>query len=282
MDSFEWEGDAWRNQRRRAARRPSERGRWSFVGLTIAIMAVSAWVVVPLGPIPFTAADVRHHVCHSGAESQGGHCGHHGLLAAGCGGGARVLGHARWNQCSGRADGRLSVGIPLRRGRLPRCFCTRCARGSVAGGKNAPRLTAREKLAMRRRSSARVRSAQLRGRDYRRHHLYGYRFVCGCVQYMVVGHVDLLRRSSRRWRRCMVVDLCKIVAAVICADAVRRRAVGVSSLRNPRANTRGPRNGRPRVAITGPNRHLLTSPLNGHRSYAITGPELAFTLRKRS
>ena len=25
-----------------------------FVGLTIAIMAVSAWVVVPLGPIPFT------------------------------------------------------------------------------------------------------------------------------------------------------------------------------------------------------------------------------------
>lgn len=26
----------------------------SFVGLTIAIMAVSAWVTVPLGPVPFT------------------------------------------------------------------------------------------------------------------------------------------------------------------------------------------------------------------------------------
>ena len=34
---------------------PAQRTRSvAFVGLTIAIIAVSAWVVVPIGPIPFT------------------------------------------------------------------------------------------------------------------------------------------------------------------------------------------------------------------------------------
>ena len=46
-------------------------------------------------------------------------------------------------------------------------------------------------------------------------------FVGGCVQYMVVGHVDLATAVLTAVAPFMVVDLCKIEAAVICADAVR-------------------------------------------------------------
>ena len=46
-------------------------------------------------------------------------------------------------------------------------------------------------------------------------------YACGCTQYMVVGQVDLATAFLTAVAPFMVVDFCKIAAAVVCADAVR-------------------------------------------------------------
>lgn len=91
----------------------------------------------------------------------------------------------------------------------------------MAGGKNAPRLTRAEKTAMTplQRAGAFLRSF---GVEIIAGIIFtAIAYVCGCVQYMVVGHVDLATAFLTAVAPFMVVDLCKIVAAVICADAVR-------------------------------------------------------------
>ena len=87
-----------------------------FVGLTIAIMAVSAWVVVPLGPIPFTLqmfAITFAIVVLSPKEAIAAITGY------------LLLGAVGVPVFSGMRGGIGVLAGPTR------CFCTRCARGSV-------------------------------------------------------------------------------------------------------------------------------------------------------
>ena len=150
-----------------------------FVGLTIAIMAVSAWVVVPLGPIPVFS----------------GMRGGIGVLAGPTGG-------FLWGYLFGVAAAALFLhAVRTRLG--------------MAGGKNAPRLTRAEKTAMTplQRAGAFLRSF---GVEIIAGIIFtAIAYVCGCVQYMVVGHVDLATAFLTAVAPFMVVDLCKIVAAVI-------------------------------------------------------------------
>ena len=194
-----------------------------FVGLTIAIMAVS-WVVVPLGPIPFTLqmfAITFAIVVLSPKEAIAAITGYLLLGAvgvpvfSGMRGGIGVLagptGGFLWGYLFGVAGGRA-------------CFAEVNAvrtRLGMAGGKNAPRLTRAEKTAMTplQRAGAFLRSF---GVEIIAGIIFtAIAYVCGCVQYMVVGHVDLATAFLTAVAPFMVVDLCKIVAAVICADTVR-------------------------------------------------------------
>ena len=91
----------------------------------------------------------------------------------------------------------------------------------VAGGKNAPRLTRAEKAALTRaqRAGAFLRSF---GVEIVAGVIFtAIAYACGCAQYMVVGQVDLATAFLVAVAPFVVVDFCKIVAAVICADAVR-------------------------------------------------------------
>ena len=184
-----------------------------FVGLTIAIMAVSAWVVVPLGPIPFTLqmfAITFAIVVLSPKEAIAAITGYLLLGAvgvpvfSGMRGGIGVL--------AGPTGGFLwgyLFGVAVR------------TRLGMAGGKNAPRLTRAEKTAMTplQRAGAFLRSF---GVEIIAGIIFTViAYVCGCAQYMVVGHVDLATAFLTAVAPFMMVDFCKIVAAVICADAVR-------------------------------------------------------------
>ena len=146
-----------------------------FVGLTIAIMAVSAWVVVPLGPIPFTLqmfAITFAIVVLSPKEAIAAITGYLLLGAvgvpvfSGMRGGIGVLAGPTGGFLWGYLFGVAAAALFLHAVRT---------RLGMAGGKNAPRLTRAEKTAMTPAPARGCVSAQLRGRDYRRHHLYGYR-----------------------------------------------------------------------------------------------------------
>ena len=185
-----------------------------FVGLTIAIMAVSAWVVVPLGPIPFTLQ--MFAITFAIVElSPTGYL----LLGAvgvpvfsGMRGGIGVLAGPTGGFLWGYLFGVAAAALFLHAVRT---------RLGMAGGKNAPRLTRAEKTAMTplQRAGAFLRSF---GVEIIAGIIFTViAYVCGCAQYMVVGHVDLATAFLTAVAPFMVVDLCKIVAAVICADAVR-------------------------------------------------------------
>lgn len=91
----------------------------------------------------------------------------------------------------------------------------------VAGGKNAPRLTRAAKAALTRaqRAGAFLRSFGVE--TVAGVIVTAIAYACGCAQYMVVGQVDLATAFLVAVAPFVVVDFCKIVAAVICADAVR-------------------------------------------------------------
>lgn len=193
----------------------------AFVGLTIAIMAVSAWVTVPLGPIPFTLqmfAITFAVVALTPGEAMAAIAGYLLLGAvgvpvfSGMRGGIGVLagptGGFLWGYLFGVAAAVLFLHV---------------VRGHVGkrSGDAGTRLTRAERAAL-----APSRRAMLFVRNFGIDLAAGVMFtaiayVCGCAQYMVVGHVDLLTAFLTAVAPFMVVDACKIVAAVICADAVR-------------------------------------------------------------
>jgi len=147
----------------------------AFVGLAIAIIAVSAWVTVPLGPIPFTLqmfAVTFAVVVLSPKEAIASIAGYLLLGAvgvpvfSGMRGGIGVLagptGGFLWGYLLGVAAAALFLYVV--RTRL-----------GVAGGKGAPKLTSAERaraLAGPPRSAVRP---QLRRRSCCRHHLHGHR-----------------------------------------------------------------------------------------------------------
>lgn len=193
----------------------------AFVGLAIAIIAVSAWVTVPLGPIPFTLqmfAVTFAIVVLPPKEAIAAIAGYLLLGAvgvpvfSGMRGGIGVLagptGGFLWGYLFGVAAAALFL------------YVVRTKLG-VAGGKGAPKLTRAEVAAL-----SPGRRAVLFVRNFGVDIVAGIIFtaiayVCGCVQYMAVGQVDLATAFLTACAPFIVVDLCKIVAAVVCADAVR-------------------------------------------------------------
>ncbi len=191
----------------------------AFVGLAIAIIAVSAWVTVPLGPIPFTLqmfAVTFAVVVLSPKEAIASIAGYLLLGAvgvpvfSGMRGGIGVLagptGGFLWGYLLGVAAAALFL------------YVVRTKLG-VAGGKGAPKLTRAEVAAL-----SPGRRAVLFVRNFGVDIVAGIIFTayaCGCIQYMAVGQVDLATAFLTAVAPFMVVDFCKIVAAVVCADAVR-------------------------------------------------------------
>ncbi|MEC4176300.1 biotin transporter BioY [Adlercreutzia sp. R7] len=193
----------------------------AFVGLTIAIMAVSAWVTVPLGPIPFTLqmfAITFAIVVLSPKEAIAAIAGYLLLGAvgvpvfSGMRGGIGVLagptGGFLWGYLLGVAAAALFL------------YVARTKLG-VAGGAGVPKLSRAERAAL-----PAPRRALLFLRSFGVDIVAGVIFtaiayVCGWVQFMAVAQVDPLAAFLTACAPFIVVDLCKIVAAVICADAVR-------------------------------------------------------------
>lgn len=164
----------------------------AFVGLTIALMAVSAWVVVPLGPVPFTLQmfAITFAIVVLPPKAAIAAIAGYLLLGAvgvpvfsGMRGGIGVL--------AGPTGGFLwgyALGVPVAALFLHLLGKHRNVVTDVAAGIIFTAVA------------------------------YG----CGCVQYMVVGQVDLLAAFMVSCAPFIVVDLCKIVAAVVCARAVKR------------------------------------------------------------
>ena len=193
----------------------------AFIALSIAVITVSAWITIPFGPIPFTLqmfAITFAVIVLSPAEAM---CAIAGYLAigavgvpvfSGMRGGFGVLagptGGFLWGYIFGVA---AAVGLlwVVRRARGERAFTQprRDAELAVGSGKVAAFL-----------------------RNFGFEALAGVLFtavsyVCGWAQYQVVAGVDGLQAFLVCCAPFIVVDLCKIVAAVLVAEAVRK-AVG--------------------------------------------------------
>ena len=186
----------------------------AFVGLTIAIMAVSAWVTVPLGPVPITFAIVVLTPKEAIAAITG-----YLLLGAvgvpvfsGMRGGIGVLagptGGFLWGYLLGVAAAALFL------------YAARTRFGQ-AGGRRIPRMTRAERAAL---------SPTQRATNFFRN--FGLEvaagvifttvaYVCGWAHFMVVAQVGPLAAFLTACAPFIAVDFCKIVAAVVCARAVK-------------------------------------------------------------
>ena len=193
----------------------------AFVGLTIAIMAVSAWVTVPLGPVPFTLqmfAITFAIVVLSPKEAIAAITGYLLLGAvgvpvfSGMRGGIGVLagptGGFLWGYLLGVAAASLFL------------YAARTRFGQ-AGGRRIPRLTRAERAAL----SPAQRVANF-FRNFGLEVAAGVIFttvayVCGWAHFMVVAQVGPLAAFLTACAPFIAVDFCKIVAAVVCARAVK-------------------------------------------------------------
>lgn len=199
---------------------PSRTRSVAFVGLTIAIMAVSAWVTIPLGPVPFTLqmfAVTFAIVLLTPAQALAAISGYLLLGAvglpvfSGMRGGIGVLagptGGFLWGYLLGVAAAVFLLHLVR-------------TRTSWGDGRGAVAASPAE--------AAALTPAQRVGRFLR---MYGVEVVagvvftaiayaCGCVQYAAVAGVSLEAAFMVACAPFVVVDLCKIVAAVTCARAV--------------------------------------------------------------
>lgn len=200
---------------------PSRTRSIAFVGLTVAIMAVSAWITVPLGPVPFTLqmfAVTFAIVLLTPTQALAAISGYLLLGAvglpvfSGMRGGIGVLagptGGFLWGYLFGVAAAVLLLHLVR----------TRTSWDS-----------AREERALDPAAAAALTPAKRIGRFLRMSGvevLAGILFTatayaCGCVQYMAVAGVSLEAAFAVACAPFIVVDLCKIVAAVACAQAVK-------------------------------------------------------------
>ena len=165
----------------------------AFVGLTIAIMAVSAWVTVPLGPVPFTLqmfAITFAVVVLSPKES----------IAA-------IYGYVLLG----------AVGVPVFSGMRGGIGVLAGPTGGFLWGYliGVP-LAALLLWAARRRFKRTFGFEVLAGVVFT---LCAY--ACGCLQYMLLTGVSLQAAILTSVAPFIVVDVLKILAAVVCARAVR-------------------------------------------------------------
>lgn len=187
--------------------RPSSRSRsLAFVGLTIAIMAVSAWVTVPLGPVPFTLqmfAVTFALAVLSPRETMASVAGYVALGAvgvpvfSGMRGGIGVLAGPTGGFLWGYLIGAAAAVMLLKAVR---------SRGDVGAGDGAAAGAKKRAL------GAEIAAGLL---------FTAVSYACGWAQYMVVTGVDPLAAFLVCVAPFAVVDVVKIVAAVMCARAVR-------------------------------------------------------------
>lgn len=189
----------------------------AFIGLTIAIMAVSAWVTVPLGPIPFTlqmfavtfaivvlkpqeaiAAIVGYLLLGAiGVPVFSGMRGGVGVLAGPTGG-------FLWGYLFGVAAAVLLLMVVRSRS------ARREAQGDPA---SAAALTGVQKaLGFLRVAGVEIIAGIL---------FTAISYLCGWAQYMAVAGVGPEAAFLACVAPFVVVDLIKIVAAVACARAVK-------------------------------------------------------------
>lgn len=170
----------------------------AFVGLTIALMSVSAWVSVPLGPVPFTLQTfvmVFALLALAPKECLAAIAGY--LILGGVGlplfssmrGGLGVL--------AGPTGGFLwgfLVGAAL-------ALALRHALSSLADRGGFAQVTADLAACVA---------------------FVVVSYACGCFQYMLVAGVDLPAAFAVAVAPFLIPDSVKLVAAVVCAHAVQR------------------------------------------------------------
>lgn len=189
----------------------------AFVGLTIAIMAVSAWVTVPLGPIPFTLqmfAVTFAIVVLKPQEAIAAIVGYLLLGAigvpvfSGMRGGVGVLtgptGGFLWGYLFGVAAAVLLLMVVRSRS---------ARREAQADPASAAALTGVQKvLGFLRVAGVEIVAGIL---------FTAISYLCGWAQYMAVAGVGPEAAFLACVAPFVVVDLIKIVAAVACARAVK-------------------------------------------------------------
>ncbi|MCI8468156.1 MAG: biotin transporter BioY [Eggerthellaceae bacterium] len=203
------------------ASNPSRTRSIAFVGLTIAIMAVSAWVTIPLGPVPFTLqmfAVTFAIVVLTPGQAMAAIAGYLLLGAvgvpvfSGMRGGIGVLagptGGFLWGYLFGVA---AAVALLwLVRTRLG--WGAKVVGRGVDPAAKALMTPGQRVLRFARQSGVEVLAGVL---------FTAIAYACGCVQYAAVAGVSVEAAFLVACAPFIVVDLCKIVAAVVCAQAVR-------------------------------------------------------------
>lgn len=193
----------------------------AFIGLTIAIIAVSAWITVPLGPIPFTLqmfAVTFAIVVLKPVEAIAAIAGYLLLGAvgvpvfSGMRGGFGVLagptGGFLWGYFFGVA---AAVGM-LYLVRKYTNWDIHSARAKAEMAK-AGKASAGTKVVLFLRSAGiEVLAGVL---------FTAIAYICGMLQYMAVAQVDAGVAFATCCAPFIVVDFCKIVAAVLVAQQVR-------------------------------------------------------------
>ncbi len=197
-----------------------------YVALCIALMAVSAWVVIPLGPVPFTLqmfAITFAIVVLTPGQAMASVLGYLALGAigvpvfSGMRGGIGVLagptGGFLWGYIFG-----VGLAVLLLWG-LRRLMGQNGRPGEVQNPSTAIDPLARASASTSKRvflflkaSGAEVLAGVV---------FTTVAYVCGTVQYSVVAGVSLEAAFLVAAAPFIVVDLCKIVAAVACAQGVK-------------------------------------------------------------
>lgn len=193
----------------------------AFVGLTIAIIAVSAWVTISIGPIPFTLqmfAVTFAIVVLSPKEAIAAIVGYLALGAvgvpvfSGMRGGIGVLagptGGFLWGYLFGVAAAVLLLYVV--RSRTDWDVSARKLEGDPA---SAAALSPARRF---------VRFLRIAGVEIVAGVLFtAISYLCGWAQYMAVAGVDPVAAFMVCIAPFVVVDFCKILAAVACARAVK-------------------------------------------------------------
>lgn len=198
-----------------------------FVGLAIAIIAVSAWVTVPIGPVPVTLqmfAITFAIVVLKPKEAVAAIAGYLLLGAvgvpvfSGMRGGIGVL--------AGPTGGFLwgyLIGVPLACLFLQAVRSVRAkrARSAAASAPSAVSSSAPKQSTVPPRRARVVDFLRTAGFEIVAGVVFTVvAYICGCAQYMAVANVSLAAAIATAVAPFAVIDLCKIAAAVICAQAV--------------------------------------------------------------
>lgn len=198
----------------------------AFVALTIAVMAVSAWITVPIGPIPVTLqmfAFTFAIVLLSPKECLSAVAGYLVLGAigvpvfSGMRGGVGVLmgptGGFLWGYLFGAAAGAALLYV----------YRKRTGQRALTEKAAAQEALSLEDTAFGNRVIAFFKAFGVEVLAGVLFTLVSY--VCGWGQYQVVAHADALQAFMVCIAPFVIIDFCKIVVAVLVANAVKK-AVG--------------------------------------------------------